>query len=89
MKDRLWAKPRHVRLCLYCAALLTQLLPPPPPLLRYITRFPTRMGYLTVRLPYASFRPETEGQPALDPEAIRGIGLRYENRRATAAAAGG
>jgi hypothetical protein len=55
--------------------------PPPLPCRRYITRFPTRMGYLTLRLPYTTFRPEAEGQPPLDPASIRGVALRYENRR--------
>jgi Complex I intermediate-associated protein 30 (CIA30) len=49
----------------------------------YAARFPTRPGrYSTVRLPWALFRPEREGQPPLEPAAIRRMGLRYELRRA-------
>ncbi|EFJ50271.1 hypothetical protein VOLCADRAFT_58555 [Volvox carteri f. nagariensis] len=48
---------------------------------RYGARFPTKEGYLTVRLPYAAFRSEYQGQPPLDPARLVGIALRYENRR--------
>ncbi|GLC35476.1 hypothetical protein PLESTB_000203300 [Pleodorina starrii] len=48
---------------------------------RYGARFPTREGYLTVRLPYAAFRSEYQGQPPLDPGRLAGMSLRYENRR--------
>lgn len=54
---------------------------------RFGARFPTREGYLTVRLPYAAFRSEYQGQPPLDPARLVGIGLRYENRRGGASGA--
>mmetsp|Transcript_37095 Transcript_37095/g.82525 ORF Transcript_37095/g.82525 Transcript_37095/m.82525 type:complete len:614 (+) Transcript_37095:97-1938(+) len=54
---------------------------------KYTSRFPTRVGYLHVRLPYNTFRPEQAGQPPLDPAHISYIGLRYENRRTPAVAA--
>lgn len=47
---------------------------------RYGARFPTRMGYLTVRLPYTAFRSEFQGQPPLDADKLTGISIRYENR---------
>ncbi|PNW73930.1 hypothetical protein CHLRE_13g578650v5 [Chlamydomonas reinhardtii] len=48
---------------------------------RYGARFPTREGYLTVRLPYAAFRSEYQDQPPLDPSKLSTIAIRYENRR--------
>ncbi|KAG2500720.1 hypothetical protein HYH03_001485 [Edaphochlamys debaryana] len=54
---------------------------------RYGARFPTREGYLTVRLPFAAFRSEYQGQPPLDPARLSNITLRYENRRSAGAAA--
>ncbi|GLI61801.1 hypothetical protein VaNZ11_004303 [Volvox africanus] len=54
---------------------------------RYGARFPTREGYLTVRLPYAAFRSEYQGQPPLDPARLVGVNLRYENRRSGQSAA--
>lgn len=48
----------------------------------YVARFTTRVGYLTVRLPWTSFRPTQEGLPPLNPEAITHIGIRFEARRA-------
>lgn len=50
---------------------------------RYVARFPTRINgrYCTVRLPWALFRAEAEGSPALEPAAVTHIGLRYELRR--------
>ncbi|KXZ49366.1 hypothetical protein GPECTOR_22g960 [Gonium pectorale] len=54
---------------------------------RYGARFPTREGYLHVRLPYAAFRVEYQGQPPLDPAKLASIGIRYENRRTSASAA--
>lgn len=49
---------------------------------RYVARFPTRPNgkYCTIRLPWALFRAEGEGQPALDPSAVTRISLRYELR---------
>jgi hypothetical protein len=52
----------------------------------YIARFPTRPKFSTIRLPWALFRPEAEGQPSLNPEAITNISIRYELRRPTPAA---
>lgn len=49
---------------------------------RYVARFPSRLRYSTVRLPFSTFRPEKEGQPPLDPEQVERISLRYELRRA-------
>jgi hypothetical protein len=43
---------------------------------RYAARFPTRLRYSTVRLPFSKFRPEKEGQPPLDPEQVEQVGLR-------------
>ena len=54
---------------------------------RYIARFPTRLKWSTIRLPFALFRPEKDGQPRLDPEHIDHISIRYELRQPTAAAA--
>ncbi len=48
---------------------------------RYGARFPTREGYLTVRLPYAAFRSEYQGQPPLDAAKLRNITIRYENKK--------
>lgn len=48
---------------------------------RYGARFPTRPGYLTVRLPYAAFRSEFQGQPPLDSDKVSGMSIRYENKR--------
>ncbi|GBF94200.1 hypothetical protein Rsub_06470 [Raphidocelis subcapitata] len=48
---------------------------------RYVARFPSRLRYATVRLPFSKFRGEKEGQPPLDPESIVGIAIRYELRR--------
>ena len=48
---------------------------------RYAARFPTRLRWSTVRLPFSTFRAEREGQPPLDPEAVEAVGLRYELRR--------
>lgn len=48
---------------------------------RYVARFPTRLRYCTVRLPFSTFRPEKEDQPPLDPEQVESIGIRYELRR--------
>ncbi len=42
----------------------------------YVARFPTRQGFLNVRIPYGFFRPEREGLPPLDPEAISFVGIR-------------
>jgi hypothetical protein len=44
---------------------------------RYVARFPSRLRYSTVRLPFSLFRAEKEGQPPLDPEAVVRIGLRW------------
>ena len=52
---------------------------------RFVSRFPTRAGYLHVRLPWTAFRSEAASSgkaeaaaPAtLDPEQISYIGLRY------------
>eukprot|EP00798_Chlamydomonas_sp_ICE-L_P007042 gene7042-138_t len=69
---------------------------------RFAARFPTRTGYLTVRLPYSAFRSETMAQlpapgvggsialpprPILIPENIDSVCIRYENRRTNLAAA--
>lgn len=56
---------------------------------RYIARFPTRTKFCVVRLPFAMFRPELEGQAPLDPASMRRVAVRYELRRSgpTAAAA--
>ncbi|GFR47429.1 hypothetical protein Agub_g9149 [Astrephomene gubernaculifera] len=54
---------------------------------RYGARFPTREGYLTVRLPYAAFRAEFQGQPPLDPSRLAFVSIRYENRRTSGPAA--
>lgn len=43
---------------------------------RYVARFPTRMRYSTVRLPFSLFRPEREEQPPLDPEQVEAIAIR-------------
>jgi len=53
---------------------------------RYAARFPTRNGYLTVRLPFTTFRPEFPDHPPLNPGAIKRISIRYEHRRSTASA---
>lgn len=53
---------------------------------RYAARFPTRNGYMTVRLPFATFRPEGPNQPALSPENVEHMTIRYDHRRAAAAA---
>ena len=60
-------------------------LPPPPPsyptdLGKYQARFPTKLGYSTVRLPYAAFSPEGPGQAVLDPQYIKHIGIRYRGQ---------
>jgi len=44
---------------------------------RYVARFPSRVRYSTVRLPFSLFRAEKEGQPPLDPEAVEAISLRW------------
>lgn len=51
---------------------------------RYAARFPTRPNnrYCTIRLPWALFRPEAEGQPPLDAAAVGHISLRYALRSA-------
>lgn len=54
---------------------------------RYVARFPTRIKWSTIRLPFSLFRPEAEGQPPLVPEQIKHISLRYELRRPTSATA--
>ncbi len=53
---------------------------------RYVARFPTRTSFLVVRLPFSLFRPETEGQPPLVPDAVTHIAIRCEQRRPPAAA---
>lgn len=43
---------------------------------RYVARFPTREKWSTVRLPFALFRPENEGQAPLLPDNIKHIAIR-------------
>jgi hypothetical protein len=47
---------------------------------RYLARFPSRMRYSTVRLPFSMFRGEKEGQPPLDSESVVRIALRQALR---------
>ena len=58
---------------------------------RYTARFPTKAGYLHVRVPWTSFRPESPDlsppPPPLDPKNINYLGLRYEFKRSPLAAA--
>jgi hypothetical protein len=55
----------------------------------YTARFPTKAGYLHVRVPWTSFRPENPdlNLPPLNPEKIGYMGLRYEFKRSPLAAA--
>lgn len=54
--------------------------------LKYAARFPTRNGYSTVRLPFATFRSEQPNQPSLKPESLQRMTIRYDHRRAAAVA---
>lgn len=46
---------------------------------KYVSRFPTRMGYFTARLPFNGFRPDTSGSPPLDLKQVTDIAVRFEN----------
>ncbi|GMH35168.1 hypothetical protein BSKO_03036 [Bryopsis sp. KO-2023] len=46
---------------------------------KYVSRFPTRMGYSTARLPFNGFRPDTSGSPPLNLKEVTKISLRFEN----------
>jgi len=48
----------------------------------YGVRFFTRPGWLTVRLPWSSFRPDREGAAPLDPANITNMAIRFEAKRA-------
>lgn len=53
---------------------------------RYAARFPSRVGYLHVRMPWTAFRAEGPNQPPLNPVDIDYMGVRYEFRRSPLAA---
>jgi hypothetical protein len=48
---------------------------------QYFTRFPTRLGYSRVRIPFSSFRPMDPEAPPLDPFLVHTLAFRFEPRR--------
>lgn len=46
---------------------------------KYVSRFPTRSGYCTSRLPFNMFRSTSTGAPPLDLSQVTNIGVRFEN----------
>lgn len=54
---------------------------------KYTARFPTKTGYLHIRMPWTSFRPESPDLPPLSPENISYMGIKYEFKRSPQAAA--
>ena len=46
----------------------------------YTFRFPTKIGYSNIRMPFNAFRPETSGEPALEDNTsnLLRIALRFE-----------
>ncbi|CAM6019204.1 unnamed protein product [Sphagnum balticum] len=47
----------------------------------YVARFPTRLGYSRVRIPFSTFRPINPEDPPLDPFLVRTLAIRFEPRR--------
>lgn len=48
---------------------------------QYFVRFPTRLGYSRVRIPFNSFRPMDPESPPLDPFLVHTLAFRFEPRR--------
>uniref|UniRef100_A0A7I4F633 NAD(P)-binding domain-containing protein n=1 Tax=Physcomitrium patens TaxID=3218 RepID=A0A7I4F633_PHYPA len=48
---------------------------------QYFSRFPTRLGYSRVRIPFSSFRPMDPESPPLDPFLVHSLMFRFEPRR--------
>ncbi|CAM6126680.1 unnamed protein product [Calypogeia fissa] len=55
---------------------------------QYYSRFPTRLGYTRIRIPFSTFRPMKEQDPPLDPFFVHTLAIRFEPRRQKAPPAG-
>ncbi|KAL3692655.1 hypothetical protein R1sor_006306 [Riccia sorocarpa] len=53
---------------------------------QYFARFPTRLGFSRIRVPFSTFRPMKPEDPPLDPFFVQSLSIRFEPRRLKAAA---
>ncbi|GAQ83204.1 hypothetical protein KFL_001390220 [Klebsormidium nitens] len=54
------------------------------PPMEYTYKFPTRVGYARVRLPFSDFRPGSPDQPPLDPAQVKRMSIRFEPKKVRA-----